>query len=95
MDIIFACNKDDKEFEEAICNTFTDVNVMENFSFSGMEEFLLYMVPIAALTIQIADFILTHIKDKRDDRMVIINGKKKIFKGYSKDEIIEMLENMK
>ena len=55
-----------------------------------------YIVPIAALVIQIADFIWTHYKENNDnERYVMIDGKKKIFKGYSKDEIIEMLGKMK
>lgn len=96
MDIIFVCQKDDEEFKDIIEKTFPDADEVENFSVSGMEEMVYYIVPIAALVIQIADFICTHF-NKRDDneRYVMIDGKKKIFKGYSKDEIIEMLGKIK
>lgn len=92
MDIVFACSKDDKEFGEAIYKNFADADELKNFSFSGMEEMILFIVPIAALTIQVIDFVWTHMKDESKDRFVIINGRKKYFKNYTKDEIVEILK---
>lgn len=96
MDIIFACLKDDKEFIDLIESTFPEAEECENFSVSGMEEMICYIIPLTALVVQIADFILAHFgKNDDNERYVIINGKKKIFKGYTKDEIIEILGETK
>ena len=95
MDIVFACEKDDYEFKNLINNTFSDVEELENYSLSGMEEMLLFLVPIASLSIQIAEFIIAHLSRDDKDRYVIINGKKKTFKGFSKDEIIDILRELK
>lgn len=84
MDIIFACLKDDQEFRTQIESTFSDAEEIENFSVSGMEELVYYIIPISAFIIQLADFILTHFNEDEDnDRYVIINGQKKVFKGYT------------
>ena len=95
MDIIFACSKEDKEFCKLVNENFTGVEELENYSFSGMEEMVLFMVPIISLSVQIIDFIFTHMKDTSNDRYVVINGKKKYFYNFSKDEIIEILQSIK
>lgn len=63
MDIIFACLKEDEEFKNIIQSTFPEADEVENFSVSGMDEMMYYIVPIAALLLQIADFIWTHFKE--------------------------------
>lgn len=101
MDIILGCLKDDEEFKKLIESTFPEAEVYENFSVSGMEENICYIIPIVASIIPLANFIYSYIA-KRDDkenndkeRYVMISGKKKIFKGYTKDEIIEILGKIK
>lgn len=96
MDIIFGCLKNDEEFKNLIENTFPEAEECENFSVSGMEEMVCYIIPVATLVIQLADFILTHFtKNDDNERYVMLNGKKKIFKGCTKDEIIEILGKIK
>ena len=96
MDIIFACLKDDKEFIDLIESTFPEAEESENFSVSGVEEMICYIIPLTALAVQIADFILAHFgKNDDNERYVMINGKKKVFKGCTKDEIIEILGKTK
>ena len=96
MDIIFGCLKRDEEFKNLIESTFPEAVECENFSISGIEEIICYIIPVAALVIQLADFILAHfVKSDDNERFVMINGKKKIFKGCTKDEIIEILGKIK
>lgn len=96
MDIVFGCSKNDKEFKDLIESTFPEAEECENFSVSGMEEIVCYIVPVAALVVQLADFILAHFgKNDDNERYVMINGKKKVFKGYTKDEVIEILGKIK
>lgn len=96
MDIVFGCSKNDKEFQDLIESTFPEAEECENFSISGMEEIVCYIVPIAALVVQLADFIFAHFRKNDDnERYVMINGKKKVFKGCTKDEIIEILGKIK
>lgn len=92
MDIIFVCEKDDDDFKTLIKKTFPDVDEIENYSISGLDEVVQYIIPVTALVLQLADFIFAHFNETDDkERLVIINGKKKVFKGYTKDEIIEIL----
>lgn len=96
MDIIFGCLKDDEEFKNLIESTFPEAEEYENFSVSGMEEMICYIIPVVALVIQLADFIFAHFTESDDnERYVMIDGKKKTFKGYTKDEIIEILGKIK
>lgn len=95
MDIIFACSKEDNDFRDIISNRFDDIEELESFSLSGMEEMILFMVPILSLTVQVVDFVWTHMSNTSKDRFVIINGKKRYFKNYSKDEIVEILQELK
>lgn len=92
MDIILGCGKDDEEFKTLIEKAFPDADEIENFSISGLDEVVQYIIPVAGLVLQLTDFIFTHFNENDDkDRFVIINGKKKVFKGYTKDEIMEIL----
>lgn len=105
MDIIFGCQKNDNEFGKLVNAEFENIETLENFSFSGMEEFLIFLIPLTAVSVQIVDFIMTHIQtgkqkkenereDKNIGRVVIVKGKKYTFEGYTKDEVIEILKEL-
>jgi len=93
MDVIFGCEKTDAEFSRLLTDTFSGVDELENFSFSGIGEILLFIVPVAALSVQVVDFILTHVsKNKQKGRVVVVKGRKYSFEGYTKKEIIDILK---
>lgn len=95
MEIMFGCRKSDQEFINIMNDNFEEIDECENFSFSGMEELVLFIVPIAALTLQVADFVRTHVsKPKNTGRVVIIKGKKYSFEGYTSNEIVEILKEL-
>ena len=97
MDIIFGCEKTDKEFPVLINNEFVNTEEAESYGFSGMEDMVIIIVPLVALSVQVIDFIMTHIskdKPKSKGRVVIVKGKKYTFDGYTKDEIIDILKEL-
>jgi len=96
MDIMFGCRKEDDDFRKDAKETFSEIEEFENYSFSGLGEMTILILPLTALVVQITDFILTHISNKKNSgRVVIIKGKKYSFEGYSKDEVIEILQELK
>ena len=97
MDIIFGYEKTDKEFQTLINNEFVNAEEIESYGFSGMDDMIIIIVPIVALSVQLIDFIMTHItreKHKGKGRVVIVKGKKYTFDGYTKDEIIDILKEL-
>lgn len=75
---------------------FSDVKIIKKESYSGIEDAIILIVPVASLSIQLVEFVWTHFTNKKNsNRTVIINGKKRKIVGYSKDEVIEILETLK
>jgi len=96
MDIMFGCRKDDNDFRKNAVDIFSEIEEFENYSFSGLGEMTVFILPLTALVVQVADFVLSHISNKKDSgRVVVIKGKNYTFEGYTKNEVIEMLKELK
>lgn len=93
---------DDIEMKDAIDKEFGDgVTYIEERSATGMEIILTAVIPIAALTIQTLDFILTHLVKYEDEEEPIDRGRRiecfgtRIsFYNYSAEEVIKILKEM-
>ncbi len=98
MNFYINCNADDKELIEAVNNTFEDVETINSHNFGDITEIIVICIPIAALTIQTIDFILTHFanRDTKKNRTLRIGPEMKEyeFKGFSRAEIIAILESL-
>ena len=94
--------KSDNELIEAATKSFENVDVIEENGFSGGGEWITIAIPLAALAVQIAEFIFTHLvkssKDneselKKKEKRVVIdpNGDISLY-DHSLDEVIEFIK---
>lgn len=96
MELFVLCNKND-DFITICKKEFENTEIIETSSFSGYYDAAMLIIPLVALTMQTIDFILEHFsKPHNTGRVIIKKDKTKIsLEGYTKDEIIEILEEIK
>lgn len=93
---------DDVEMKEAVKQEFGDnVTYIEERSATGMEILYIAVIPAAALTVQIIDFILTHfVKDEDQEepekkgRRIEIYKSRIVLYEYSEEEVIKILKEL-
>ena len=95
-DITIKFNRDDNDLKNAIKSIFGDeVDFFEAKGFDGSEFIFVAVLPIAALTVQVIDFFMTHFSQKRETgRVVIKEGREVILEGYSADDVKTIIESI-
>lgn len=81
-------SENDKEMLQAVKAHFPDCQIIRSDKFEGTEIFLVAIIPLAGLTIQVLDFILTHlIHPKTEDTSTNMDTSKRelISEGKSVD----------
>lgn len=102
-------SRDDREMIEDLKKEFGgELSFAEEYDFIG-DTILIYVIPATALAVQVLDFILTHIVDKkkeakenkdlkkedaREKRIVEINGEGISFIDYSAEEMEIILKSL-
>jgi len=97
-EIIFSFQKDDLEFKKEVETFFKNqVEFIDISPFDGLNIITLAIIPITSLTIQIADFIKTHLTNgnNNDKKRVIISKSGDInLTGYSGEEVDRILKTI-
>ena len=100
--LMIKCNKADSSFIEETKTVFPNTEIIEEVGFSG-EEWIMLAISLAGLSIQIADFLLTHLaKPKNEEssnesnkRVIITSDGEISIIGYSRDDVVKILEELK
>lgn len=78
-----------------------NVTYIEERSATGMEILIVAVIPIAALTVQIIDFILTHYVDKegkeepeKRERKIEYSESRMTLYNYTPDEAIKIIKGL-
>ncbi len=93
---------DDIEMKQAIEKEFgKDVTFIEERSATGMEILLVAIVPIVSLTVEIIDFVLTHLVKKKEkeepkkkERRIEVYKSRIVLYEYPPDEAIRILKKV-
>lgn len=98
-DLIMSFSEEDDELIGAIKEMFGDSVIYEkNKNFDGLGFLLTAVVPLASLTVQIIDFILTYFHKNNDSsnnkskRILITKEGDLNLKGYTEDEAIKIIK---
>ena len=94
--IMIECLESDTELiSELNCNFGNELEQYNKKSIVGLESYILLIVPIIALTVQVVDFFLTHLCNKKDSKRFIFtkNGKISI-EGFNANEVKDILETL-
>lgn len=100
--IMIKCLKSDNELIEQVTNSFNDVDVIEEDGFSG-EDFAMIAIPIAQLTLEVIDFICTHLTNPKKDednnnvqeKRVLVSPEGEVtLTGYSQTEVVKILKGL-
>ncbi len=93
--LVLCCEKDDTELYELLQETFDDVTFVEARGFDGGTFILTAIVPITALTVQIVDFIITHLgQPSTTTRAVVDKNRKIVLEGYSANDVVKILKQV-
>ena len=101
--IMIKCLKSDDELIKAATSSFNNVDVIEEDGFSGGGEWITIAIPLFALGVQIADFILTHLvkspqdteseTKKKENRLVVEREGETSLLDSSKEDVIKYVED--
>lgn len=100
--IMIKCLKSDEELIEQANNSFDNVDVIEEDGFSG-EDFAMIAIPIAQLTLEVIDFICTHLTNSKKDKNINNTQEKRVLvspegevvlTGYSQTEVVKILKGL-
>lgn len=102
--IMIRCLKTDDELIEQATNSFNDVDVIEEDGFSG-EDFAMIAIPIAQLTLEVIDFICTHMTNSKkgkennsnnvQEKRVLVSPEGELsLTGYSQAEVVKILKEL-
>ena len=96
IELILSFEKEDTEMINELKKEFgNDIHYEENKGFSGLEIFITAVVPIAALSIQVIDFLLTHLHNDVTDnkkRLLITSDGDIDLRGYSEEEARKIIK---
>ena len=97
-ELVLSFEKDDKEMIEALDKEFgNSVHYEENKGFNGLEIFITAIIPIAAFSFQVVDFLLTYLHKKNDvnenkKRLLITSDGDISLEGYSEEEARQIID---
>ena len=93
-EIIVCFSESDMKMRSEIESFFgEDVKFHSEKSLSGVEFFLVAVIPMTSLTFQIIDFFMTHFADNsiKEERLVEISKSRISIKGYKSKEVEKIL----
>lgn len=104
VNVKFLFSRDDNEMIEDLKKEFgEELALTEEYDYIG-DTILVYVIPTAALAVQVLDFIFTHIVDKKTEskkdkqargkRKVEIDGERISLSEYSAEEIKVIAESL-
>ena len=95
--LVFSFESNDIELQEMLKKEFGELNYQAVKNFDGLNVFLTVIVPIASLTTQIIDFVVTHFTKKGNKNLpkrVLISKEGTIdLKNYDAKEVKLILES--
>lgn len=95
-EITVCFQQDDYELIDDLKRYFDDdIKFQKTKSFDGYEVLFTAIIPIMALTVQTIDFFFSHFSQKKNSgRFIKTKEGTLILDGFTKDEIIQILENI-
>ena len=94
MELVVSFSKDDAELISALEKQFgSAIRYEENKNFDGLDILLTVVIPIAAVSVQIVDFILSHFyRDTEKQRVLILPNGSVDLRGYTEKEARRIIE---
>lgn len=100
MELVVSFSKDDAELISALEKQFgSAIRYEENKNFDGLDILLTVVIPIAAVSVQIVDFILSHFyrdtekhSNKGKQRVLILPNGSVDLRGYTEKEARRIIE---
>ena len=93
MKPVFEFKEDDLQFKELLQEKFPEVEFSRVRGFDANTFVFVALIPLLSLTVEIADFIMSHmVSQAGKERKVIIDGESVTLENYSRNDVIKIIK---